>query len=37
MERILIKNLADNKGSEVTVCASADVVRQQGKMAFFDF
>ena len=37
MERTLISDLKDHKGSEVAIKAVADVVRQQGKMAFFDF
>lgn len=37
MERILIKDLKDHIGKEVTICGVVDVVRLQGKMAFFDF
>lgn len=37
MERTLVKDLAQHIGSEVTINVMADVVRQQGKMAFFDF
>lgn len=36
MERTLIKNLKEEKGSEVTIGAIVDVARNQGKMAFFD-
>ncbi len=37
MERILIKDLGDNKAKEITICGWVDVARDQGKMAFFDF
>jgi nondiscriminating aspartyl-tRNA synthetase len=37
MERTLINNLHEHVGSEVTINATVDVARQQGKMAFFDF
>lgn len=37
MERTLIKNLKEHKGEEVTINTVVTVVRQQGKMAFFDF
>lgn len=37
MERTLIRDLRENIGSEVTISAMVDVVRLQGKMAFFDF
>lgn len=37
MERTLIKDLREHVGSEVTINGIVDVVRQQGKMAFFDF
>lgn len=37
MERTLIKDLKDHKGKEITIGAIVSVVRQQGKMAFFDF
>ncbi len=37
MERTLIKDLQAQIGQEVTINAVVDVVRLQGKMAFFDF
>lgn len=37
MERVLIKELSEKKGEEVTIGAIVDVARNQGKMAFFDF
>lgn len=37
MERTLIKNLKEHKGKEVNIKTIVSVVRQQGKMAFFDF
>ena len=37
MERTLIKNLKEKVGEEVLINAVVNVVRQQGKMAFFDF
>jgi aspartyl-tRNA synthetase len=37
MNRTLIKNLSEEKGNEVTIKGWVDVVRNQGKMAFFDF
>lgn len=37
MERILIKDLKEQEGSEVLINALVDVARDQGKMAFFDF
>jgi nondiscriminating aspartyl-tRNA synthetase len=37
MERTLIKDLKESTGEEVTINATVDVARQQGKMAFFDF
>ncbi|MCA9365464.1 aspartate--tRNA(Asn) ligase [Candidatus Kaiserbacteria bacterium] len=37
MERVLIKNLSEHIEKEVLINASVNVVRQQGKMAFFDF
>jgi len=37
MERILIKDLKQHVGSEVTINAVVSVARLQGKMAFFDF
>lgn len=37
MERTLIKDLHEHTGKEVTIGAIVSVVRQQGKMAFFDF
>ncbi len=37
MERILIKNLKEYKNKKVSISASVDVARNQGKMAFFDF
>lgn len=37
MERTLISELAEKKGSEVLINAWVDVARDQGKMAFFDF
>tara|TARA_B100002051_G_scaffold276628_2_gene326292 strand:- start:20021 stop:21379 length:1359 start_codon:yes stop_codon:yes gene_type:complete len=37
MERTLIKDLKEHVGKEVAINAIVDVVRQQGKMAFFDF
>ncbi len=37
MKRILIKDLPDESGNEVLINAVVSVVRQQGKMAFFDF
>ena len=37
MERTLIKDLHEHVGKEVTINAIVNVVRQQGKMAFFDF
>ena len=37
MERVLISALSEHKGSEVTIGAIVDVMRDQGKMAFFDF
>lgn len=37
MERILITDLRDHVGHEVHINAVVSVVRQQGKMAFFDF
>jgi len=37
MERILIEKLSDYIGKEVSIGASVDVARNQGKMAFFDF
>lgn len=37
MERILIRDLKEHKGKEVTIGAVVDVARDQGKMAFFDF
>lgn len=36
MERILIENLKKSVGQEVTIGAIVDVMRLQGKMAFFD-
>ncbi len=37
MERILIGELHDHIGEEVTISGWVDVARDQGKMAFFDF
>ncbi len=37
MERTLLKDLKAQVGQEVTINGIADVVRLQGKMAFFDF
>lgn len=37
MQRTLIKDLSEQKGSEVLINAWVDVARDQGKMAFFDF
>ncbi|MCA9366467.1 aspartate--tRNA(Asn) ligase, partial [Candidatus Kaiserbacteria bacterium] len=37
MKRTLIQDLQEHVGSEVSISAVADVVRLQGKMAFFDF
>ncbi len=37
MERILIKDLKEHKGKDVTIRGWVDVARDQGKMAFFDF
>jgi len=37
MERTLITNLGEHIGTEVTIGAVVDVMRDQGKMAFFDF
>lgn len=37
MTRTLIKNLSSEVGSTVTIQGWVDVVRDQGKMAFFDF
>lgn len=37
MERTLIKHLGEHKAKEVTINAIVNVVRQQGKMVFFDF
>lgn len=37
MERILINELKDHTGAEVSIGAIVDVRRDQGKMAFFDF
>ncbi len=37
MERILIKDLHEHIGSDVTIQGWVDVARDQGKMAFFDF
>lgn len=37
MERTLIRDLQDHIGAEVTINGTIDVVRLQGKMAFFDF
>lgn len=37
MERTLIAQLRDHVGSEVLINGQVDVVRLQGKMAFFDF
>lgn len=37
MERILIKDLKQNLEQEVTIQVSVNVIRNQGKMAFFDF
>lgn len=37
MERILIKDLPEHIGKEITIGAVVSVVRQQGKMVFFDF
>jgi len=37
MERTLIKSLGEHKGAEVSIGAVVDVMRDQGKMAFFDF
>lgn len=37
MKRTLISDLKENIGQEVLINAVVDVVRQQGKMAFFDF
>lgn len=36
MERTLIKDLSEHVGKEIKICAIVSVVRQQGKMAFFD-
>ena len=37
MNRILIKNLHDHIGEEITIAGWVDVRRDQGKMVFFDF
>lgn len=37
MKRIIISQLKDHVGKEVTIKAIVDVSRNQGKMAFFDF
>lgn len=37
MSRILIKELQDNIGKEVSISGWVSVARDQGKMAFFDF
>lgn len=37
MERILIKDLKQHVGNEIAIDAVVNVVRLQGKMAFFDF
>lgn len=37
MKRTLIKDLSEQKGSEVLINAWVHVARDQGKMAFFDF
>ena len=37
MERILIKDLKDYLEQDVTIQASVSVIRNQGKVAFFDF
>lgn len=37
MKKILIKQLSNHVTEEVTINAIVDVVRDQGKMAFFDF
>lgn len=37
MERILIGSLSEHKSNEVVINGWVDVVRLQGKMAFFDF
>lgn len=37
MERILLKDLSTHVGQEVMINGVVDVVRLQGKMAFFDF
>lgn len=37
MERILLNNLTEHIGETVTINGVVDVVRLQGKMAFFDF
>lgn len=37
MNRILIKDLQQHVGQEVTINSWVDVARDQGKMAFFDF
>lgn len=37
MERILIGELGQHVGKEVTICGWVDVRRDQGKMVFFDF
>ena len=37
MERTLLSNLASYIGQEVAIMGQVDVVRLQGKMAFFDF
>jgi len=37
MERILLKDLSEYKGKEVTISGWVHVVRDQGKVVFFDF
>lgn len=37
MERTLISSLSEHKGKEVLIKGWVDVLRDQGKMAFFDF
>ncbi|MBX2866869.1 aspartate--tRNA(Asn) ligase [Candidatus Kaiserbacteria bacterium] len=37
MERTLIESLREHKGREISIGAVVDVMRDQGKMAFFDF